>query len=100
MALAAHDRPFFSFPVTFFAVCMESLHERRFVSGYLQFMAIGASLVFRRFIFQQIAVLINMVAFIAFLNLGRFIVFVVSENSRRPLRVFKGIFVDEHHILL
>ena len=85
MTLTAHNRPVFILQVASFAISMESLHKARPSAGRFRFVALRTSLVFGRFIFDQLAVIIvDMMTLIAFLNFSGFIVIIVSENSRRP----------------
>jgi hypothetical protein len=101
MALAAHERAFFLLLVTLLAVAVKGLHQSGLFTGRFQIMAVRATLVFRRFVLHEIAVIIvDMVALIAFFDLRDFIVFIMLENSRRSLRVVKGRVVDKHHIFL
>jgi cation transport ATPase len=100
MALAAHNRAFLIFEVTSFAAFMECLYQTRFSTGIILIVAVRATLVLGRFIFQQLTVFIDVVALITFINLSDFIVLIVSKNSRRTLRAVKDVIVDDHHIFL
>ncbi len=100
MTLPTHQRPPLLLTMTVFAVGMKSLDQTRFGTDILQFMAIRAALILGRFILQAFAVLIDMVAFIAFFDLGQFIMIVMLENSRRALWVFKNRVVNYNHIFL
>jgi len=100
MAFSAGDRAFFSVKMASLAVHMEGLHQCRCAAGRLQFVAIGAILVFGRFIFNLLAILIEVVTLIAVLNTSLIIVFIVSKESRYPLRIFKVAVRNPLHILL
>ena len=101
MTLPAHCRALLLFLVTSFAVGVKGLHQGRLVAGSLQLMAIRASLVFGGFIFHQTAVIvINMMADVAFINLGEFIVIIMPKHGRRTPGIFKCIVGDKHEIIL
>jgi hypothetical protein len=85
MTLAAHDRALLIFKVTALAVDMERLSQARLSAGTIFLMALGAALVLGRLIFQFVSVFINMMAFVAFLYFSQFIVFIMSEDSRRAM---------------
>jgi len=63
-------------------------------------MAVRASLIFRGLIGQFFSVFINMMTFIALLNLSSFIVIIMSKNGRRSPLVLKAVAVNHHHIFL
>ena len=100
MALAAHNRAFIIFKVTSFAVPMERLSQARCSAGIIFSMAVRATLVLGRFIFDQLTVFIEVVALITFFYSGGFVMLIMSKNSRRTLRAIKTIFVDNHHLIL
>ena len=101
MTLAAHKRAFFLPAMAVLAIEMKSLHQSGPFPGRLEVMAIRATLIFRRFILQQVAVLIiDMMAQIAVLDLCQFIVFIMLENGRRSLGVVKNIVIDKLHVFL
>ena len=101
MTLPTHGRPGFSRFVTAFAIGMKGLHQGRLPAGGLYFMAIRAALIFGGFIFHQASVLIiDMVAEVAFFNLGEFVVVVMPEHRPRAPGIFKAVVVDKGHVFL
>jgi hypothetical protein len=85
MAFAAHNGPLFFCEVASFAVRMECFSQARCITGAFLIMAIRATLVFGRLIFQFLSIFINMVAFAAIFELGCFVVFIMSKNNRGTL---------------
>jgi hypothetical protein len=100
MTLAAHDRTALFDLMAAFAVQMEGLSQSRLVAGAFLRMAVGASLIFRGFVCHSFAVFINVMTFVAFLDLSGFIVCIMSKNRRRSPLVLKTIPLNHHHIFL
>jgi hypothetical protein len=100
MALAAHDRAFFLLLMTALAIEVIGLHQARPVSFILQAMAVRTALILGRLVFNQFAVLINMVAQVTFLDFRRFIVGLVFKDRRGTLGVLKHIVIHNDHIFL
>ncbi len=95
MTLPAHRRSVFLRLVTPFTVGVKGLHQGRLPAGRLYFMTIRAALIFGGFIFHQTAVfIIDMVADVAFFDLGEFIVRVMPEHRRRAPGIVKSVVVD------
>jgi len=63
-------------------------------------MAVGASLILRRFISQSFSIFVYMMTFIAFLELGGFIVIIMPENGCRPPLFLKTVALNRYHIFL
>ena len=101
MTLAAHKRTFLLLAMAILTIAVEGFHQSWLFAGRFQIMALRTTLVFRRFILHETAVIIiDMVALIAFFDLCDFIVFIMLENSRRSLRIVKGRVVDKQHVFL
>ncbi len=100
MTFSAHDRTLLFGLMAALAVQMECLSQSRLAAGRFFSMAVSASLIFRRFVPYAFAVFINMMTFIAFLNLSGFIVIIMSKNSRRSPLILKTVAVNHLHIFL
>jgi hypothetical protein len=100
MTGTAHNRPLFLGEVAAFAVFMKCLSQAGLIPGILQFMAIGAALVFGRFVFHYFSVFIDVMAFVAFFYLSRFVVRVMLKDSRGTLSFCKADVIDRLHIFL
>jgi hypothetical protein len=79
---------------------MKCLAQARLVVDGFFSMTLSASLIFRGFIGHLLAIFVNMMTLIAFLNLSAFIVIIVSKNSRWPSLILKAIPRHHHHIFL
>ena len=79
---------------------MKRLAQSRPIAVAFFCVAFSALLIFRGFIRQFFSIFINVMAFIAFLNLGGFIVIIMPKNGRRPPLNLKTIPRHHHHILL
>ena len=100
MTLTAHDRAFPIFEVTALAVHMKRPSQTRLPAGRLLIMALRATLVLGRLIFQFFSIFINMVAFTAILYFSQFIVLIMAKNDRGSLFDSKATVIDHFHILL
>jgi hypothetical protein len=100
MTFSAHDRTLLFDLMAAFAVQMEGPSQSRLAAGIFFSMAVGASLIFRGFVCYSLAVFINVMTFIAFLNPSGFIVCIMSKNRRRSPLVLKTIPLNHHHIFL
>lgn len=101
MTLPAHRRSVVLGFVASFTVEVKRLHQGRFSTGGNQLMAIGAALVFGRFIIHQAAVvIIHVVAGVALFNLSKFIVLIMAEDGPGSPGIFKHIVFDKRHVFL
>ena len=100
MAFAAHDRALLLFKMASFAVRMKGLFQARFFIGAFFIMAISATLVFRRLVFQFYPIFINMVAFVAIFQPGGFVMRVMPKNNRGTLFFGKTAIIYHLHVFL
>ena len=101
MTLPAHCRTIFLGLVAAFTIGVKGFHQRRFSTGCHQLMAIRAALIFGGFILHQATVIIiDMMADVAFFNLGEFVVLIMPEDSPRASGIFKYVVVDILPVLL
>jgi hypothetical protein len=100
MALAAHNRTFVIILMTPLAIGMKSFREPRHATLVFKGVAIRAQQVFRGFVFKLLAVLVNVVTLIAFLDLGRLVVRFVVEHGRCPLGIVVYAVVHMSHVFL
>jgi hypothetical protein len=63
-------------------------------------MAVSTPLIFRGFVGDPFAVFVDMMTFIAFLDLSGFIMLIMPKNSRRSPLNLKTVPCHHHHILL
>jgi hypothetical protein len=100
MTFPAHNRPLLFRLVAALAVQMKCLAQPRPIAGAFLCMAVGAASIFRGLVGDSCAAFVNMVAFIAFLDLSGFIVVIMSKNGRRPSLSCKTVPVNHFHIFL
>ena len=101
MTLPAHRRTIFLGLVAAFTIGVKGFHQRRLSTGCHQLMAIRAALIFGGFILHQATVIIiDMMADVAFFNLGEFVVLIMLEDGPWTPGVCKYIVVDKRHVLL
>ena len=101
MTLPAHGGPFVHLLVAALAIGVEGLHQGWSRAGFRQLMAIRAALIFGGFVFHRLTVfVINMVADVAFFDLGEFVVRVMPENGRRAPGILKYTVINQFHVLL
>jgi hypothetical protein len=91
VAFSAHDRPLFLLLVASLAVEVKGFHQPRLASLIIHPMAVRAAPVLRRLIFHELAVFVDVVAFIAVFDLGFLIMGIVEEYGGRPLGIRKGV---------
>jgi hypothetical protein len=100
MTLPAHQRPLAGFLMTAPAIDVKGLSERRRFAGSGKIMTVRAAPVFRRLIFQFFPVFKDMMAGVAVVYFGFFIVRFVPEHGPGPLGLCKDTVINGCHIFL
>jgi len=88
------------FFVASLTIGMVGLSQRRCGAGWVKSMTVRACLVLRRLICKPFAILVNMMAFLAFLDTCGLIVLIMLKNRRDSLGIGKYPVVNNGHILL
>jgi len=79
---------------------MIRFHQTRLAALCLKIMTLRAWLTLGRVIFYQLSILVHMMAYIAFIDLGHFIVMIMLKSNRRPPRMVKNTVIKDNKILL
>jgi hypothetical protein len=100
MAFIAHDGALFVFHMAALALKMVSICQIQQTAPLLTDMTCGTLLVLGGLVFNELSVIIHMVAFIAIFNASLFIMILMEENSFWPHAFAKSAVVHRLNIFL